>query len=139
MSTDAPAREFSEATKELGDRIVGLSLKEAKELTDYLEDVHGIKAASGGVVMAAPGGGAGGEGGEAAEEKTDFDVVLESFGDKKLKVITAVRTVLAGIPLTEAKKLVESAPATIKEGVPKDEAEQIKEALEKEGATVSIK
>lgn len=138
MSTDAPAREFSEATKELGDRIVGLSLKEAKELTDYLEEVHGIKAASGGVVMAAPAG-AGGEGGEAAEEKTDFDVVLESFGDKKLKVITAVRTVLAGIPLTEAKKLVESAPATIKEGVPKDEAEQIKEALEKEGATVNIK
>ncbi|GAB6164547.1 50S ribosomal protein L7/L12 [Thermostilla marina] len=140
MATDAPAREFSEAIKELGDRIVALSLKEAKELSDYLEEVHGIKAAAGGVVMAAPAGGDGGAGdGGAAEEKTEFDVVLESFGDKKLKVITAVRSILAGIPLTEAKKLVESAPATIKEGVPKEEAEQIKEALEKEGATVTIK
>src|SRR5262245_12814441 len=83
--------EFSAGTKKLGDEIVGLTLKEAKELSDYLKEVHGIEpAAGGGVIMAAPGAGGGG-GGEAVAEKTEFDVVLESFGDQKIGVIKVVR------------------------------------------------
>ncbi|GIX02565.1 MAG: 50S ribosomal protein L7/L12 [Thermogutta sp.] len=139
MATDAPVREFSQKIKELGDAIVALPLKEVKELNDYLEIVHGIKPAAGGVmVAAAPGAGAPGAA-PAAAEKTEFDVVLENFGANKLKVITAVRSLLPGISLADAKKLVESAPSKIKEGVSKEEAEKIKQALEKEGATVSIK
>ena len=104
------------ATKELGDKIVGLTLKEAKELSDYLEDVHGIKPAAGGaVMMAAPAGGGGGAA-AAAEEKTEFDVVLESFGDKKIGVIKVVRAA-TGLGLKEAKDLVEGVPSKVKEGV----------------------
>ena len=84
MATDEAVREFSAETKELGDKIVELKLKEAKELSDYLEDVHGIKAASGGAVMMA---GPVGEAAEAAEVQTEFDVVLENFGEKKIGVI----------------------------------------------------
>src|SRR5690554_4771035 len=103
MSTDTVTREFSPVSKELGDKIAGLTLKEAKELSDYLEDVHGIKAAAGGgVIMAAPA-----EAAEAAvEEKTEFDVVLEGFGDKKIGVIKVVRAA-TGLGLKEAKDLVE--------------------------------
>ncbi|ASV76117.1 LSU ribosomal protein L7/L12 (P1/P2) [Thermogutta terrifontis] len=140
MATDAPVREFSQKIKELGDAIVALPLKEVKELNDYLEIVHGIKPAAGGVMVAAAPGGAGAAGAApAAQEKTEFDVILESFGANKLKVITAVRSLLPGISLADAKKLVESAPSKVKEGVSKEEAEKIKQALEKEGATVSIK
>ena len=133
------AREFAASIKEMGDKIVAMTLKEAKELSDYLEEVHGIKAAAGGaVMMAAPGGG--GEAAEAAPEKTDFDVVLESFGDKKIEVIKVVRAA-TGASLGDAKSLVESAgPACkIKAGVPKDDAEKLKKELEGAGATVSIK
>ena len=92
MATAEATREFSKDTKELGDKIVGLTLKAAKELSDYLDEVHGIKPAAGGaVVMAAPAGGAGGGGGEAAAEKTEFDVVLDAFGDNKIGVIKVVR------------------------------------------------
>ncbi len=91
MATDEATREFSAGAKDLGDKIVKLTLKEAKELSDYLEDVHGIKPAAGGgvMMMAAPAG----EGGGAAvtAEKTEFDVVLEGFGDKKIGVIKVVR------------------------------------------------
>lgn len=140
MATDAPVREFSQKIKELGEAIVSLPLKEVKELNDYLEIVHGIKPAAG-AVMVAGGPMAGGAGGEAAapQEKTEFDVVLENFGANKLKVITTVRTLIPGISLADAKKLVEGAPSKIKEGVSKEEAQKAKEALEKEGATVSIK
>lgn len=140
MATDAPVREFSQKIKELGDAIVSLPLKEVKELNDYLEIVHGIKPAAGGVMVAA-GPVAGGPAGAAApaQEKTEFDVVLESFGANKLKVITVVRSLIPGLSLGDAKKLVEGAPSKIKEGVSKEEAEKIKQALEKEGATVSIK
>lgn len=140
MATDAPVREFSQKIKELGDTIVSLPLKEVKELNDYLEIVHGIKPAAGGVVMAAgPAGAAAGGAPAPAQEKTEFDVILESFGANKLKVITAVRSLIPGISLADAKKLVEGAPSKIKEGVSKEEAEKVKQALEKEGATVSIK
>ncbi len=139
MATDAAVREFSPKAKDLGEQILSLTLKEAKELTDYLEQVGGIKPAAGGVVMAAmPGAGdAGGQ--AAAQEKTEFDVVLENFGANKLKVITAVRSLIPGISLADAKKLVEGAPSKVKEGVSKDQAEKAKATMKKEGATVAIK
>jgi large subunit ribosomal protein L7/L12 len=132
-------REFSTETKELGDRIVGLTLKAAKELSDYLDEVHGIKPASGGAVMVAAGAGAGGEGGgEAAAEKTEFDVVLESFGDNKIGVIKVVRAA-TGLGLKEAKDLVEGAPGKVKEGISKEDAEKLQKELEEAGAKVSVK
>jgi large subunit ribosomal protein L7/L12 len=113
-------------------------LKEAKQLSDYLEEVHGIKAASGGgMMMMAPGAGAGG-GAPAAEAKTEFDVVLEGFGDKKIGVIKVVRAATA-LGLKEAKDLVEGVPSKVKEGLSKEDAEKLKKELEEAGATVSIK
>jgi large subunit ribosomal protein L7/L12 len=137
MSTDAPAMEYSSVTKELGDKIVSLTLKEAKELSDYLENEHGIKPAAGGAVMMA-GPVAGGGGGEAPAEKTEFDVVLEGFGDKKIGVIKVVRAA-TGLGLKEAKDLVEGVPSKVKEGISKEDAEKLKKELEEAGATVSIK
>ncbi|MEO2000712.1 MAG: 50S ribosomal protein L7/L12 [Pirellulales bacterium] len=132
-------REFSTDTKELGDRIVGLTLKAAKELSDYLDEVHGIKPASGGAVMVAGGAAAGGDGGgEAAAEKTEFDVVLESFGDNKISVIKVVRSA-TGLGLKEAKDLVEGAPGKVKEGISKEDAEKLQKELEEAGAKVSVK
>jgi large subunit ribosomal protein L7/L12 len=140
MATAEATREFSSETKELGDKIVGLTLKAAKELSDYLDEVHGIKPAAGGaVMMAAPaGGGGGGDGGEAAAEKTEFDVVLESFGDNKIGVIKVVRAA-TGLGLKEAKDLVEGAPAKVKEGISKADAEKLAKELEEAKAKVSIK
>jgi len=138
MATDVAEREFSATSKELGDKIVGLTLKEAKELSDYLEEVHGIKPAAGGAVMVAAGPGGGGEGAAAAEEKTEFDVVLEGFGDKKIGVIKVVRGA-TGLGLKEAKDLVEGVPSKVKEGISKEDAEKLKAELEEAGATVSIK
>ena len=140
MSTAEATREFSPETKELGDKIVGLTLKAAKELSDYLDEVHGIKAAAGGaVVMAAPGGAGGAGGGaEPAAEKTEFDVVLESFGDNKIGVIKVVRQA-TGLGLKEAKDLVEGVPSKVKEGISKADAEKLKKELEEAKATVSIK
>lgn len=129
--------EYSASTKELGDKIVGLTLKEAKELSDYLKDEHGIEpAAGGGAVMMAPAGGEGGGG--AAEEQTEFDVVLESFGGNKIAVIKVVRGA-TGLGLKEAKDMVEGAPSKVKEAVSKEDAEKLKAELEEAGATVAIK
>lgn len=138
MATDV-AVEFSDATKELGDKLAGLTLKDAKELSDYLKDEYGIEPAAGGgaVIMAADQGG-GGAGGDAAEEKTEFDVVLEGFGDKKIGVIKVVRSA-TGLGLKEAKDLVEGVPSKVKEGVSKEDAEKLKSELEEAGATVAIK
>jgi large subunit ribosomal protein L7/L12 len=139
MATAEAVREFSKETKELGDKIVTLSLKAAKDLSDYLEEVHGIKPAAGGaVMMAAPAAGAGGAGAAAAAEKTEFDVVLDAFGDNKIGVIKVVRAA-TGLGLKEAKDLVESAPAKVKEGISKADAEKLKKELEESGAKVSIK
>ena len=140
MATAEATREFSADTKELGDKIVGLTLKAAKELSDYLDEVHGIKPAAGGaVMMAAPAGGAGGAGGaEPAVEKTEFDVVLESFGDNKIGVIKVVRAA-TGLGLKEAKDLVEGCPAKVKEGISKADAEKLVKELEEAKAKVSIK
>jgi len=128
--------EYSDTTKKLGDSIVELTLKEAKELSDYLENEHGIKAAAGGAVVMAAGGDGGGD--AAPEEQTEFDVVLESFGEKKIPVIKAVRA-MTGLGLKEAKDAVEGAPTKVKEGVSKEDAEKAKAELEEVGATVSIK
>ena len=142
MATAEETREFSKDTKDLGDKIVGLTLKAAKELSDYLDEVHGIKPAAGGaVMMAAPAGGAGGAAGgaaEAAAEKTEFDVVLENFGDNKIGVIKVVRAA-TGLGLKEAKDLVEGCPAKVKEGISKADAEKLKKELEEAKAKVSIK
>ena len=137
MATAEATREFSAAAKDLGDKIVALTLKEAKELSDYLEEVHGIKPAAGGaVMMAGPGGG--GAAAPAAEAKTEFDVMLEGFGDKKIGVIKVVRAA-TGLGLKEAKDLVEGVPSKVKEGISKEDAEKLKKELEEAGATVSIK
>ena len=128
---------YSDDIRALGDKIAALTLKDAKALSDYLEDTYGIKAAAGGaVVMAGPA--AGGDAAPAAEEKTDFDVVLESFGAKKLEVIKVVRAA-TGLGLKEAKELVEGVPSKVKEAISKDDAEKLKKELEEAGATVSLK
>src|SRR5688572_12507146 len=134
MSTVA---EYSDLTKDLGTKIVGLTLKQAKELSDYLENEHGIKPAAGGaVMMAGPVGG--GAAAAPVEEKTEFDVILENFGANKINVIKVIRAA-TGLGLKEAKDLVEGAPSKVKEGISKEDAAKLKAELEKEGATVSVK
>ena len=128
-------REFSASAKDLGDKIVGLTLKDAKELSDYLEEVHGIKPAAGGAVMMAP---AAGGAAAAVEEQTEFNVMLEGFGDQKIGVIKVIRAI-TGLGLKEAKDLVEGVPSKVKEGVSKEDAAKIKAELEAAGATVSVK
>ena len=135
--SEAAVMEFSASTKKMGDDIVKLTLKEAKELSDYLKDVHGIEPAAGGaVMMAGPGDGSGGP--AAPVEQTEFNVVLESFGEQKIGVIKVVRAA-TGLGLKEAKDLVEGVPSKIKEGVSKEEAAKLKKELEDAGATVSVK
>lgn len=118
----------------LAEELMGLTIMEAKELNDILEE-NGIKAAA---AVAVAGPAAGGDGGEAAAAKDEFDVILASFGDKKINVIKEVRGI-TGLGLKEAKDLVEGAPKAIKEGVSKDEAEEIKAKLEAAGASVELK
>jgi large subunit ribosomal protein L7/L12 len=128
---------YADDIKQLGDKIVGLTLKQAKELSDYLKDEHGIEAASGGgVMMMAPSGDGGGA--AAAPEQTEFDVVLTGFGDAKLNVVKVVKNI-TGASLMDAKKMVEGTPAKIKEQVSKEEAEKVKKELEEAGASVEIK
>ena len=114
--------------------IADMSVMNVVELVSAMEEKFGVSAAA---VAAAPVAVAA-EAGVAAEEKTEFDVVLTSFGDKKVAVIKAVRTI-TGLGLKEAKDLVESAPAPIKEGVPKAEADDLKKQLEEAGASVELK
>ena len=119
--------------KKLADELMGLTILEAKELNDILEE-NGIKAAA---AVAVAGPAAGGDAG-GAEAKTDFDVVMTSFGGNKISVIKEVRGI-TGLGLKEAKELVEGAPKAVKEGVPEAEANEIKEKLEAAGATVELK
>ena len=116
--------------------ISNMSVLELSELVKELEDKFGVSAAA--PVAMVAGGMPAGDAGAAEEEKTEFDVVLETFGDKKINVIKEVRAI-TGLGLKEAKALVEEAPKPIKEGIPKDEAEKIKEQLEGAGAQVSLK
>ena len=123
--------------KQLGDQIVALTLLEAKELADYLKEAHGLEAASGGaVVMAAPAAGAAAP---AAEEKTEFDVVLVDGGAQKLNVIKVLRAAVPGLGLKEAKDLADKGNSTVKEAVAKAEAEKLKKELEDAGAKVTLK
>lgn len=119
----------------IGEELLGLTILEAKELNDFLEE-RGIKAAA---AVAVAGPAAGGDAGAAAEEKTEFDVVLTDAGAKKINVIKVVREVVGGLGLKEAKELVEGAPKPVKEGVSKAEAEDIKKKFEEAGATVELK
>ena len=119
--------------KKLAEELVKLTILEAKELNDILKDEYGIEPAAAAVVAGPAGGG-----GEAAAAKTDFDVVMTSFGGNKISVIKEVRGI-TGLGLKEAKELVESAPKAVKEGVPEAEANDIKEKLEAAGATVELK
>lgn len=121
--------------EKIAEDLSGLTVMEAAELATLLEDKWGVSAAAP-VAVAAVAGAA--DGGAAAEEKTDFDVVLASIGDQKINVIKEVRAITS-LGLKEAKDLVESAPKPIKEGVPKEEAEEIKGKLESAGATVELK
>jgi large subunit ribosomal protein L7/L12 len=120
---------------EILEAIANMSVMEVVELIEAMEEKFGVTAAAA-VAVAAPG--AAGEGDGAAEEKTEFDVVLTGFGDNKVAVIKAVRA-LTGLGLKEAKEAVEGAPSTLKEGVSKEEAEEAKKALEEAGATVEVK
>jgi large subunit ribosomal protein L7/L12 len=133
--SDAATTEFKAEIKDIGDKIVGLTLLDAQQLSDYLKDEYGIEPASGGAVMMSAGPA---DGGGADEEQTAFDVVLAGIGDKKIQVIKAVRAI-TGLGLKEAKDLVESAPKAVKEGVSKDDAEKLKAELEEAGATVEVK
>jgi large subunit ribosomal protein L7/L12 len=129
-------KSWSKKAKELGDKIMGLTLMEAKELGDYLKEEHGIEPAAGGAVMMAGAMPAAG-GAEEVEEKTTFDVILKSFGEKKIQVIKEVRA-LTALGLKEAKDLVEGVPKPVKEGVSKAEAEEAQKKLQAAGATVEI-
>ncbi len=131
---------MSAKTDEILDSLKSLSLLEASELVKQIEEAFGVSAAaSAGVVMAAPGAAAGGDGDAAAEEKTEFEVVLESFdASSKIKVLKEVRNA-TGLGLGEAKALVEAAPKTIKEGASKEDAEALKKAIEAVGGKVTLK
>ena len=126
--------EFDTTTKELGDKIVGLTLLQAKALSDYLKEVHGIEPAGGGVMMAAgPAASA-----EPVAAKTEFDVVLTAFGENKINVIKVVRSI-TGLGLKEAKDLVEGVPKPLKTAIPKEEADKIKKEVEDAGGKVEVK
>lgn len=124
--------------KDFAEQLVNLTVKEVNELADILKEEYGIEPAAAAVAVAGPAGAGGGEAAGAAEEKTEFDVVLNSAGGAKLKVVKEVKNLL-GLGLKDAKELVDGAPNTIKEGVPKEEAEKIKAALTEVGAEVELK
>jgi large subunit ribosomal protein L7/L12 len=135
--TAAPAKQFDVAIKDLGDKIAQLTLIQAKDLTDYLKEAYGIEPAAGGAVMMAPAAGSAGAG-AAAEEKTEFNLVIKAAGDKKLQVIKVVRAARSDLGLKEAKALVDTAPKTLLEEVSKEEADKWAKQLEEAGATVAI-
>ena len=122
--------------KKIAEDLSNLTVLEAAELSKLLEEKWGVSAAAAPMAVAMPAGG--GDVGSAAEEKSEFDVVLASAGSSKINVIKEVRTI-TGLGLKEAKDLVEGAPKAVKEGVSKDEADQIKAKLEEAGATVEVK
>ena len=136
MSEEATeAKTFDAKITKMGDEIAGLTIKEAVDLADYMKDTYGIEPAAGGAVMMAGGGGGDADAGEA--EQTEFDVILEAAGEKKIQWIKAVREV-TGLGLKEAKAIVDSAPKAVKEGVSKAEAEEMQKQLEAAGASVEL-
>lgn len=137
LETAIPTRKMADTSK-LVEELSNLTVLEVADLVKELEEKWGVSAAAPAAVMAA-GPAAGGGDAAAEEEKDSFDVVLTGDGGKKIPVIKAVREVVPGLGLADAKKLVESAPETIKEGASKDEAEEIKKKLEEAGASVELK
>jgi large subunit ribosomal protein L7/L12 len=135
MSEEAKV-EVSQEMDQFISYVENMTVLELSKLVKALEERLGVSAAAPVAVAAAPA--AGGDAGAAVEEKTEFDVVLVSFGDKKVGVIKEVRGI-TGLGLKEAKDLVEGAPKAVKEGVSKEEADKIKEQLEGAGATVEVK
>jgi large subunit ribosomal protein L7/L12 len=121
--------------KEMAEALVNLTVKDVNELAKILKEEYGIEPAAAAVAIAAPGAGGGGE---AAEEQTEFEVILKAAGASKLAVVKLVKE-LTGQGLKEAKELVDAAPSSLKAGVSKDEAEGLKSALEEAGAEVEIK
>jgi len=121
--------------KKFAEDLVNLSVKDVTELANILKDEYGIEPAAAVAVAAGP---AAVGGGEAAEEQSEFDVILKEAGPSKLKVVKAVKE-LTGLGLKDAKDIVDSAPKAVKEGVSKDEAEGIKKSLEEAGAVVELK
>ena len=120
--------------KDFAEQLVNLTVKEVNELADILKEEYGIEPAAAAVAVAGPAAG----GGDAAEEKTEFDVILKAAGASKLAVVKLVKE-LTGLGLKEAKEIVDSAPAPVKEAVSKDEAEGLKKSLEEAGAEVELK
>ncbi len=133
MSEEAPVVELETELQSLAEQLDGLTLLQASKLVKHLEDKWGVSAAAPVAVAAAPGAG----GGDAAEEKTSFDVILKSCGEKKIQVIKEIRAI-TGLGLKEAKELVDSAPKPVKEGLAKDEAEALVKQLEGAGATAEL-
>ncbi|MCB9851539.1 MAG: 50S ribosomal protein L7/L12 [Phycisphaerales bacterium] len=134
---EAPAKEFSAAVKDLGDKIVSLTVKDAQSLADYLKDTYGIEPAGGGAVVMAAGGG-GGAAAEEAEAPSAFDVILTDAGASKINVIKVVRAA-TGLGLKEAKEIADSAPKAVKEDLNKEDAEKLKKELEEAGGKVELK
>jgi large subunit ribosomal protein L7/L12 len=133
--SDSAVAEVDPQVKDIADKVAGFTLKQAVDFKNYMKEAYGIEPAAGGaVVMAASGGGEA----AAAVEKTEFDVVLESAGDKKIQVIKVVREA-TGLGLKEAKDLVDGAPKPVKEKVSKADADALKAKLEESGAKVVIK
>ncbi len=130
------ATEVDPAIKELGDKMVGLTVLQAKSLADYLESAYGIKPAAGGAVMVA--GPAAGGGDAKPVEKTEFDVILTGFGENKIGVIKVVRTITS-LGLKEAKDLVEGVPKPLKTGVSKEDADKIVKEVEGAGGKAEVK
>ena len=129
------SKKWSSDIKKLGDKIVALTLIQAKELGDYLKIEHGIEPAAGAVMMAGPATQAQSE---ESVEKTSFDVILKEFGEKKIPVIKEVKSI-TGLGLKEAKDLVDNLPKPVKEGLGKEEAEAVQKQLEAVGAVVELK
>ncbi|MBI5764495.1 MAG: 50S ribosomal protein L7/L12 [Planctomycetes bacterium] len=135
---EAPAKEFSGAVKEIGDKIVNLTVKDAQSLADYLKSAYGIEPAGGGAIMMAGPAAGGGAAAEADDAPTMFDVILTDGGANKINVIKAVRAATQ-LGLKEAKDMVDGAPKTVKEGIGKEDAEKLKKELEAAGAKVELK
>ncbi len=135
VKEETKGKKWSADIKKLGDKIVALTLMQAKELGDYLKEEHGIEPAAGGAVMMA--GPAVQAQSEEKAEKTSFNVILKEFGEKKIQVIKEVKSI-TGLGLKEAKELVDNLPKTIKEGLSKEDAETLQKQLETVGAVVEL-
>jgi len=132
--SEASAREWSSEVKDIGDKIMDLTLLKAQELGDYLKDVYGVEAAAAPVMAVGPAAAAA----PAEAEQTEFTVMLTAIGEKKIQVIKVVREV-TGLGLKEAKDLVDGTPKAVKEGVDKDQADEIQKKIEEAGGTAELK